>query len=178
MKRLLILLLLLIPATACADPLTTHCVTVSPTVDTSIYASGDNIGGEMTFTKILPDYTGSGTIVSVEILDKAAQAVDMDLVIFTTEPASSYGADQAVFDPADSDLGKIATVINFGSSTRFAFNDNGVKYIGSIFLPVVSRTSAGALSRSLFGQLVSRGTPTFGSSSDVSVKICVAWDSN
>jgi len=178
MKRLLMSLVFLI-APACAQAQSiTQCVTATPTVDTAIYASGDLIGAKLTFSNALPDYTGAATLVSAEIVDKASQAVDMDLVLFVTNPSNTTFTDQATFDIADGDLGYVGTAINFGSSSRFAFNDNAVKYVGSVFYPLVGRTSSGALSTTLYGALISRGTPTFAASSDVTVKICLAWDSN
>lgn len=174
MRKVMFCVALMLSVTASAQVADTRFVSVTPTVDTSAYASGDVIGGKLTFSNALPWRTGTGFLVSVTISDKAAQASDLDLVLFESDPDSSTFTDQAAFDPADADLSKVLTVVNFGSSSRFAFNDNGVKHVASLAVPIKGRSSAGVVT--LYGVLVSRGTPTFASSSDVTVKLGIAGD--
>lgn len=178
MRRALLLLLLICPALAQAQSvLVTKFTSASPTVDTGgAYASGDLIGGKLTFSNALRSNVGSGYLVSVAISDKAAQAVDLDLVIFRTDPTGTTFTDQAAFDPADADLSKVAAVINFGSSARFAYSDNGTKYLGSLAIPIQALTSANAPTSTLYGALVARGAYTGASSSDITVTLGVSQD--
>ena len=164
----------LISGVAVAAPLDSRFVSVTPTVDTSIYASGDVVGGLMTFTGALSSWTGSGIITGALIADKSAVAHDLELHIFESLPASTF-TDQAAFDPDDADLLKEVAVISFGSTSRYAFSDNGVKYLGSISCPVRARSSSNP-GNALYGVLVSRGTPTFTGASDITVRIAVTSD--
>lgn len=176
MKRLLFALLLLLPSTALAQAGRTRCVTASPTVDTGgAYATGELIGGELTFSNLLRGNVGTGYIVSVTIADKAAQAVDLDVVISRSTLSGTTFTDQAAFDPADADLSKIIGVVNFGSSSRFAFSDNALKYVGSLALPVQS-PAASSPSANVYGAIVARGAYTGASASDLAVTICASQD--
>lgn len=178
MKRIAALLaLILVPALAWAEPATTYFVSASPTVDTNVYATGELVGGKLTFTAALGDYTGTGYINSVRVSDLAAQAVDFDLVLFSKDPTGTTFTDQAAFDIADTDMTKVLAVINLGSSSRFSFADNGVKYIGSLMIPVEGKTSSGGLSRTIYGAFISRGTPTFATSADVTITLGISQDS-
>lgn len=152
-----------------------NVVAVTPTVDTSIYASGDLIGTKLTFSNALSAATGSGVILGAIISDAAAQAQDLELVIFGANPSATTFTDQAELDIDDTDLAKVQAVISFDSTTRFAYADHGVKYKSNIALPVKA-TSSGASGRHLYGALVSRGTPTFEAANDVTVTLLVSQD--
>lgn len=173
MKRLL-LLFLLIPSLALAEPGTVRYSTASPTADTNIYATGEVIGGKLTFSNAMADTTGTGFLVSVRIIDQSAQASDLDLVIFSSNPTSTTFTDQAALDIADADLSKVIGVVNFGSSSRFAFADNGIKFVANQTIPIVSLTN----NTTLYGVLVSRGTPTFAGATDLSVTLGLSPDRN
>lgn len=176
MKKLLFLFAL-VPGIAMAqNSPTTKLVSASPTADTSAYATGELIGEKLTFSGALNSSTGAGYIISAAISDKAAQAVDLELVVFGQDPSNTTFTDQAAFDIADADLSKIVAVISFGSATRFAYADNGYKYLGSLMLPVNSSNSSGVASNVLYGALLSRGTPTFASSSDLTVILGINRD--
>lgn len=154
----------------------TVCISATPTVDTSAYATGDEIGGKLTFTGACRATTGTGFITSVRITDKSAQASDLELDLFSSNPTATTFSDQAAFDPDDTDLAKIISVLSFGSTARFAYNDNGVKYLGSQSLTIRCEDSSALSTNILYGVLVSRGTPTFAAAADVTVTICISQD--
>lgn len=177
MKKLLLLALLLPTLAVAQSTQATRFISAAPTVDTGgAYASGDLIGGKLTFTNALRPAVGSGYVVSVAIADKAAQAVDLDLVLFRSDPTGTTFTDQAAFDPADTDLSKVLAVINFGSSSRFAFSDNGTKYVGSLAIPLQGLTSASAVQGTIYGALVARGAYTGASSSDITITLGISQD--
>lgn len=170
MKKVILALCALFPLMAEAE-LGTRFVSASPTVDTSAYATGELIGGKLTFSLAVPTETSTGYIISAVIFDKSVQAVDLDLVLFSSDPTGTTFTDQAAFDIADTDLSKVVAVINFGSASRFAFADNGVKYVGSLAIP-----AKGAPPGTIYGALVSRGTPTFAAAADVTVQLAISGD--
>ncbi len=155
----------------------TRQVRVATTVSTSpAYSSGDLIGGKLSFPEICPSRSGRGLLVSATIFDLSAQATDMDLVLFATDPSATTFTDNAVLDIDDADLTKIIAYIPFGSSSRATFNDNGIKFLGERAQPVRCQTSTGAPTRTLYGAIVSRGTPTFSNAADISVELKVIGD--
>ena len=177
MKRLLLVLLLIaLPSQALAQAGRTKFVAASPTADTAIYASGDLIGGKLTFTNAVRSSVGSGYVVSVTITDLSAQASDLDLVLFKSDPTATTFTDQAALDIADADVPKVLGVVSFASSSRYAWVDNGVKHTASLLIPVRAETSAGLPNTSLYGALVSRGTPTFSASGDLTVTLAISQD--
>ena len=165
---------ILFTASAYAAPLDSRFVSVTPTVDTSIYASGDVIGGLMTFTGALSGWTGSGIITGSLIADKSKVAHDLELHVFESEPTGPF-TDQAAYAPTNADLLKEVAVISFGSTSRFDGASNGVKYLGSISCPVRARSGSN-VGTALYGVLVSRGTPTFAGSSDITVRLAITSD--
>lgn len=172
MKRLILaFLLLLAPSLALAQtyPITTS-VSASPTCDTSAYATGELIGGKLTYTQALRK--GTGYIVGVIVTDLSAQASDLEVVIFNANPTGTTFTDQAAFDIADADITKVAGSVLFGSSNRFAYADNGVKTSFSPPIPLVSATGDGTF----YAALISRGTPTFAASTDVKVIFLLSQD--
>lgn len=160
----------LIAGAATAAHIETKVVSVTPTVDTSIYASGDVIGGLMTFSNAVGYQSTTGIVTSATVSDKNSTASDLELWVFSSNPSASTFTDQAAFTIADADITKVISVISLGSTSRFDAANNGVKYLGSISCPV-STTS-----KTLYAVLVSRGTPTFATSSDVTVKLAIASD--
>ena len=139
-------------------------VSASPTVDTNAYASGDLIGGKLTFA----DLAGKGQmlkIMTAVIVDQAKQTADLDLVLFRDNPGATTFTDQAALDVADADLGKVCGVIAFRSGQTFGFNDNGVMVQQNVGL------CTQLVGTTLYGALVSRGTPTYAAATDVAVTL-------
>lgn len=181
MKRLILLLALLaggLPDIANAqNVIATRFGSASPTVDTGgAYATGELIGGKLTFTNLLRPTVGTGYLVSVNLVDKAAQAVDLELWLFSSNPTNTTFTDQAAFDLDDADLSKVAAVINLGSATRFALADNSVHFVGSLALPIRGLNASSQASGTLYGALVARGAYTGASASDITIILGASAD--
>lgn len=182
MKRLITALIaaLAVPALASAQAAQTKWTSVTPTVDTSAYASGDVIGGKLTFTNALPN--GSGILVSSVISDRDGQGVDLSLVLFESDPSTSTLTDQAAPTIANVDLPKILAVIPFGSSSRTTLGAKGVKYVGSLANSLralqASSTAPSTMivGKTLYGVLVSGGAPTFTNASSITVRLAIVSD--
>ncbi len=173
MKRYLLLVLLLpIPSLASAQ---TRMVAAPPVLDTAAYATGDVMSATaMTFTRALKNSSKSGIVVSAAISDAAAQAFDLELWLFSEKPtASSFGADNAAFDPTDAQLLTVVGIIKFTASTSyFAANDNGVHTVNSI--AQIVRTSNG--DGDLYGVLVARGAYDGAAANDLTVTLGIDQD--
>lgn len=152
----------------------THFVSVTPTIDTSAYITGDQVGGIMTFTGALRG-TNAGYVVSAMISDKSAQTTDIELWLWSASPSGTF-TDQAASDPLDADISvKFLGVVKFSSTEIYSASDNGVKYKGNLLLPVQG-FSSDTISYNIYGTLVSRGAPTFASTSDLTVKLGISQD--
>lgn len=152
-------------------------ITLVPTLDTSIYASGDTL---FLATEILGAVAGGGCcsiLESITAIDFASQSQAIDLYFFSRTPASSFGAANAVFAPVDADmtycLGKVAIAAadfsaagaNSSTATKLA--------LGLLLMPETPKSGSGAGSNNtsifVIGVLRS-GTPTYGAS-DLTLKI-------
>lgn len=135
----------------------------APAVDTNAYAAGDLMGAAEIELK-LP--TGSesgqgGVIQSVGIIDLAAQAQNIDVMFFDTEPSGTTFTDNAAFDPADADLAHCVGVASITDWKSFA--DNAYGQVLNVAIPFVATGS-------LYAVLVSRGTGTYGAS-DITLRV-------
>lgn len=177
MKKLLFLLLLL-PALAFADTaIQTHTRTVQVDldgVDTSAYAVGDVIDEKFEIANIVRSGTHSGIVQTVTIHDADAEGADLKLVLFDADPGT-VGADNAAFDPTDTALEDVVCVIDV--VVHHAYNDNGTSVAENVGCAFQIPASSGATrSTSLYGVLVSAGTPTYTAATDLKVQITVLQD--
>jgi len=146
-------------------------VSVTPTVDTAIYALGDLMGGKLTFANAARAAARGGEIITAVLSDLAAQNAQIDLVLFDEDPTGTTFTDQAALDIADADLPKIAGVIPIATADYHAFNDSSAASVRNVGLAF--KLASGT---SLFGALVCRGTPTYVSASDVQVHLAIEQD--
>lgn len=144
----------------------TRRISQTPVVTAGAYSANDAVGGLLTFV----DATGqmnpsqAGLIESVVIIDRASQNAVTDLVLFSETFTAT--ADNAAFDPTDADL---SNCIGFVTVSGYAsFNDNSVGVAKNVGLPLPAAGNG-----AIYGQLVTRGTPTYVATDDISVIITV-----
>ena len=123
----------------------------------------------MTFTGISCTGSEKGRIVAVILTDKSDNATEYDILTFNSTPVGTF-TDQATVDPSDSDLLRMNPVINIASTDHFSFNDNGISSLASLASGAQGYNS-GNLPATLYVALVSRGTPTYAASSDVTLTL-------
>jgi len=143
-------------------------ISQTPTISNgAVYAAKDVIGGLLTFANAARAGILSGVIEAVTIVDKGQQMAAIDLVLFnaTLTPA----ADNAIFAPSDSDLVTSVGVIPIATTDWKDFSTNSLATVKPDHKYVIAGTS-------LFGVLVSRGTPTYTSTTDLVVSIVVNTD--
>lgn len=147
----------------------TKTISVTPTISTSIYASGDQIGGIMTLTDAIRQEAntaqGNCEIVSVTILDKDKQNVAMDIWFFNTSP-TLISTDNAVFDMTDAN--QFAQCIGYCAvgATYSSGNSNSVSSTVSINLPLqVASTQSSPTN--IYAVAIVRGTPTYTTTSSL-----------
>ena len=141
--------------------------TISPTVDTLAYATGDLIGGKLT----LPNVPRQGIIQSLVLVDQAKQSAAIDVVIWRRNPGSTTFTDQVALDVADADLLKLACVLSVAAADYDTFADNGVATLTAINVPYEIDETGQNGAYNLYACLVSRGTPTFVAGTDVQLQL-------
>ena len=161
----------LFPVPGLADtPVQTHSIIVdaAPVLDTGAYLAGELAGGKLTFSDAGRQFVGSGRITGAQFVDIGAEAKDVQVVVFDTDPSSTTFTDQAAFDPADADLVNIVCVIDVTS--HVSFNDNGIS----------SGVPAGPCrfynATTLYGALVIREGVTYDSAAAGTVRLHVSQD--
>lgn len=137
---------------------------VTPTIDTSAYASGDLIGGKLTFS-LLVGPRGEGYIEKLIFIDKAQQEADIDLFLFSKDPSNTTFTDQAAFAIDSADVDKVSGTVSVQGPADYVQDSNN-----SYATLEVNINIDGDDSR-VYGALVSRGTPTYTANDDVIVKL-------
>lgn len=149
--------------------------TVTPTIDTSAYASGDNLAtAVMTFTGIARANGGTARIIGMTILDKTTPSgvnnpapLELWLMDTTFTPA---GAANAAWSISDTIAATVVAIIPCGPYSNVSTSAVSIRQ--GISYPV---KCAGATT-SLFGAVVVRGTPTYGGTTDLVITLSVAQD--
>lgn len=158
-------------ATACseANPLPVRgdvvLITASPTVSTTAYAADDVMGGKMTFANVALRAGGTGLIQEVSLAFKSSQTSPIDFVFCSSDPSGTTFTDNAAVALAAADYNKCRAIHVTDCAD---LGTPSVCTAGNLAFPFdLSSGTTG------YGFLVSRGTPTLGSTSDVEVQVRV-----
>jgi len=146
--------------------------TVTPTISTGIYASGDQIGGVMSFTGCAKVNGGTGRITAVTLLDRDKESAPIELHLWTTVPTVT-STDNGVADITDANqatafTGYLGAVL---LSSYQAWSGNSV---ASVSVGIDYKCASG--STTITGVAIVRGTPTYTATSDLIFGLCTAQD--
>jgi len=146
-------------------------LTAAQTVTAALYSAGNCVGGKITFTGAARKAGQGGTIQGAVLRDKAGQAGAYDLFLFDADPSATTVTDKSAVAINTADLAKCIGVITFPAATikLGAASTMGVITVANNALAY--KLTSGT---TLYGILVTRGTPTYASTSDVSVDL-VVW---
>ena len=149
-------------------------LTATPAVDTSAYSDGDLIGTAEIALPLAVRADGlkeaSGIIQAVIVTDLADQGADLDVYFFDKELTNTTFSDNDAWDVSDVDLLTLIGVANITDWRSLSDNSNGQLF--NIGLPFVLPSD----STTLYVVLVSRGTPTFVTTSDLTIRIAILQD--
>ena len=144
-------------------------VKVTPVISAAaIYAAGDNVGGLLTFANVARE-AGSGAVLKdVTIVDDDGEDAALELWLF--DQTFTAGADNDAWSPSEADLENLLTIVTTADGAYFA--------AGATYSAAVIEVSRGMslVGTSLFGRLVTRGTPTYTAVDDLSVRVNVLQD--
>jgi hypothetical protein len=146
-------------------------VSVTPVITAAgIYAAGDALGGLLTFADAADSDYGSGVIEAFVVIDKDQEMDGLELHLFNQTFTAT--ADNAAFDPSDADMANWIGFIEVVAGDYADFADNSAAILRNQNLPF----NLVADGTSLFGQLVTRATPTYTATSDITVKLIIQQD--
>lgn len=140
-------------------------ISQTPTVTAGVYAAGDAVGGLLTFANAARVSGYGGVVKDLIVLDDAGQDAVMELWLF--RETFTAMADNAPWALSEADLRKLVAVISTG--TWLAAGTPSVAV-------VEANQRYDCVGTSLFGQLVTRGTPTFAATDDVTVILGLLQD--
>jgi hypothetical protein len=130
----------------------TNIYSDTPTVTAGAYTAGDVVGGKIIFMNCLNDKSYSGVLQDMIIIDDAGQDAN---------GAGSF---------AEADLENLIGVISTADGAYYASGTPSVGVVRNLGLVLKSTD------RHLYCQLVTRGTPTYAATDDVTVKIGILQD--
>lgn len=146
-------------------------IVVTPTISTSAYTSGDQLGSLEEIPSAI--HRGQGHLESITLVDKAKRNVALDVLLFSQLP-TLLSVDNGTFSISDAEVAaKCLGVINFLDTDYTDLGSNSVASISAIGLIVKSlgqQNVNNARPSSLWAVLVSRGTPTYTSTTDLVLK--------
>lgn len=149
----------------------TSQVQVLPTVTSaSAYAVGNVVGGVMTFANAVNSSVLSGVLESISIAIKSLQTSSFKLYLFKANPTSSTFTDKSA--PAIA----VADAINLLDVYSFTTPDNGLGNNVTLYVSDAINRSFVASTSSLYAVLITLGTPTFSSTTDVVTTLSILRD--
>ncbi len=156
---------------AVATPKTIRVTAAQTVTASSAYSSGNVVGGKITFANAVRVAAQGGIVQSAVLRDKAGQNVSYDLFLFDADPSATTVTDKAAVALNTADLGKGVGVVQFSGVALGAASTMGISTASGQGLAF--KLGSGS---SLYAILVTRGTPTYASTSDVSVDLIILPD--
>lgn len=151
-----------------AVPAVTITTSTSPA-----YSTGDQIGGINTIANAVVRNFKTGTLIDVVIIDKDGQNAAIDVYLFSASP-TLVSTDNAAFSISDSEAA--AKLLGFVSVAATDYSSTAQNSIASPAAPKPIVIQPSAESTSIYAVLVSRGTPTYTSTSALTLKLGIAKD--
>lgn len=136
-----------------SDRAATVEVSGTPTLDTSAYADGDRMGSIVE----LDVKNDAVTLLNVEVLDKADQGANFDILFFKSSPTVA-SSDNAALSITDSEAEKCLGVVSIETWKDLGGNQMG--YARNVGLGLMPESGG-----KLYMLLQSRGTPTYAAAS-------------
>lgn len=142
-------------------------ISVALTVTAGAYVAGDCVGGVLEFANAAVTSGKGGVVQDMIIVDDAGQDVGLELWLF--DRVFTSPGDNAPWAATEDDLHNLVCVITTADGVWF---ETGTPSVASV--EIGQRYDCAATS--LFGQLVTRGTPTFIATDDVMVTLGLLQD--
>lgn len=134
----------------------TKIIRVIPVITTPAYAINDQVGGLMTLTQAAPDDKFGTTLHSVQVVDKAKQKAEFDILIFDAAPTVT-SVDNGAANITDANaFGKFLGLVTILAADYKDLSGNSWACVKAIGLPCRPADAV-----DLFALVVTRSTPTY-----------------
>lgn len=147
-------------------------LTITPTLDTNAYTSGDRMGSLVTLSSAFVVAQGRMNILSVNVIDKAKQNAAFEIILFNQQPTIA-SADNAAIDFTDANADYIVGVIPILTTdytTAYGSNSQATKMNVNLVVQGAAPAANGVTGKALYALLVARGAPTY-AASDLTIKL-------
>lgn len=140
-------------------------ISVTPTIDTNIYAAGDAVGGKQTLTGACRISGGIATLESLVVVDKGNQKANLTILFFDSDPSAATITNNAAF-VYSTDISKLIGRINIATADYETIDSEAIGVVRNIGLKLKASGSA-----ILYAAVVlTSGTPTYTATSDLIFK--------
>jgi hypothetical protein len=145
--------------------------TITPAVSVApAYTAGDAVGGKQILLSVFPTPGRTAQLQQVHVLDKGNQKAAFDLLIFDSDPTAATITDNAAFVASTTNLNVVAR-IPFLAADYATVGTSAYATKSNLNIEVFSSTES-----SLFAAMVTSGTPTYVSVSDIQIKYAFVID--
>lgn len=118
-------------------------LSVTPTLDTNAYASGDQLGSLMEIDWAVDSIGGTGVLKSLSVVDKASQDIEIDVLLFSDEPTVT-SSDNAALDISDAEMeAKCIGSVKVESGDYLALNANSIATKRDVGLLIQNSSKSG-----------------------------------
>lgn len=139
-------------------------ISVTPTIDTNAYTSGDAVGGKQTITSAMRESGGKAVLESITVQDKGNQKAALTILFFDADPTAATITNNAAF-VFSTDISKVVGRVNITAADYETIDSKAIACVKAIGLEMKASGSA-----NLFAAVVTTGTPTYVSASDLTFK--------
>lgn len=136
-------------------------ISVTPTIDTAAYSTGDAVGGKQTLTSAARVSGGAVTLESLIIVDKANQKQAMDILFFNADPTAATITNNATF-AFSTDIAKWVGQIHIATTDWTTFDSKAI--VNKLNQKLTMQGNATA---NLYAAVVGTGTPTYLTAGDL-----------
>lgn len=140
-------------------------IDVTLTIEAGAYDSGDVLSDTATLTNAMRVTGGKGEVRSITVLDQGDQGVAFDIVFFKV--THSLGTKNSAPDIDDTEMLDILGIVSIDTGDYVDLGANRVATKRNVGLAVEANTG----SRNLFIGTITRGTPTYGATDALRLKI-------
>lgn len=140
------------------------------TTQNAAYSAGNCVGGLITLTNAMRTSGGTGIIQSIHLIDKDNQKAAMDLLVFNANPTAATITDKTAF-VYSTDITKQIARIPIAASDYVTYNS-----IATVSLGGLSKIVKANGSQTLYGALVTSGTPSYTGTSQVIIQVDILQD--
>jgi hypothetical protein len=140
------------------------------------YAAGDVVGGLITIADAVREGMNSGKILGAILTNDVAHAIDLELIFFGENPASTTFTENTALTVAPADMEKIIGRLSLTVHNSFAASSMSEPAVNQRPLPFELNAITGLASTSLYMVVLSGGVLNFGATTDLAGAIYIEHD--